>query len=180
MTLRNGKCKSFRIDCVKPLRTAPAWICRCEQVVALRAIRVFIISLHPPSSSGLGLPCRDPIQGLHSVADRRLTARSHEVSERRDSSFDLFNRSEIWQAPWQQCCRDPCQILEQYDHINISWLGDFTRSYGKTSFRLMNIGAGELYPSGLETYVATCCQTYNFGSFFRSCRYAGFQFPWWH
>ena len=140
---------------------------------------VFVISLHPPSSSGLGLPCRDPIQGLHSVADRCLIARSHEVLERRDSYFDSFNRSENWQAPSQQCCRDPCQILEQYDHINISWIGDFTRSYGKTSFRLMNIGAGELYPSALETYVATYCQTYNFRYFFSKCRYAGFQFPWW-
>ena len=30
--------------------------------------------------------------------------------------FIVFNRSEIWQAPWQQRCRDACQISKRYDY----------------------------------------------------------------
>ena len=45
---------------------------------------------------------------------RRLTARSREVSNSRDSGLGFTNRSEIWQAPRQQCCRDACQISERH------------------------------------------------------------------
>ena len=37
------------------------------------------------------------------LADGRLTARSREVSNPRDSGLSFSNRSEIWQAPQQQC-----------------------------------------------------------------------------
>ena len=40
------------------------------------------------------------------------------ASKPRDSSLDSPNRSEIWQAPRQQCCRDAFQISERYDHYN--------------------------------------------------------------
>ena len=52
-----------------------------------------------------------------------LTARSHEVSNQRDSSLNFSNRSEIWQAPRQHYCRDACQISERYDHYNIQSRG---------------------------------------------------------
>ena len=59
-----------------------------------------------------------------------------------DSGLDLFGCSEIWQAPWQHCCQDACQISERYDHYNIQSRGfeDFTRFGGKTSYRLVNRG----------------------------------------
>ena len=37
--------------------------------------------------------------------------------------FILPNRSEMWQAPRQQCCRDACQISQRYDHYNIQSRG---------------------------------------------------------
>ena len=49
----------------------------------------------------------------------KLTAKSHEVSKPRDSSLDFSNRSDIWQAPRQQRCRDACQISERCDQYSI-------------------------------------------------------------
>ena len=73
-------------------------------------------------------------------ADGRLTARSRKVSKPRDSGLDYPNRSEIWQAPRQQRCRDACQISERYTNFNIQYHGlrDFTGFGGKTAYRLMN------------------------------------------
>ena len=72
----------------------------------------------------------------------RIIVRSREVLELRDSGLDISNRSEIWQAPRQQRCRDACQISERYDHYNIRsrdfW--EFARSCGRTSYRLVNSG----------------------------------------
>ena len=61
------------------------------------------------------------IPGLYSL-------RSREVSKPRDSGLDFSIRSEIWQAPRQQCCRDVCQISERYDNCNIRSRG-FETSY---------------------------------------------------
>ena len=36
---------------------------------------------------------------------------------------NFSNRSEIWQEPRQQRCRDACQIADGYDHFNIQSLG---------------------------------------------------------
>ena len=52
-------------------------------------------------------------------ADGRFTVRSCEVSKPWVSVLYFSNRSEIWQAPQQQRCRDACQISERYDHYNI-------------------------------------------------------------
>ena len=49
--------------------------------------------------------------------------RSHEVSKPRDSTLDFFIRSEIWQAPRQQRCRDSCKISERCAHHNIQSRG---------------------------------------------------------
>ena len=51
-------------------------------------------------------------------ADGRLTVRFREASKPRDSCLDFSNRSEIWQAPRKQRCRDACQILVRCDHYN--------------------------------------------------------------
>ena len=58
-------------------------------------------------------------QGLYSLSNnRRLTARSREVSKLRDSDKDFSKRSEIRQAFGQERCRDACQIPGRYDHYN--------------------------------------------------------------
>ena len=48
---------------------------------------------------------------------RRLSIRSRKVSKPRDSYLELSDRSEIWQALRQQCCRCACQISKRYDNL---------------------------------------------------------------
>ena len=48
---------------------------------------------------------------------RRLFVRSREVSKPRDLYLELSDRSEIWQALRQHCCRCACQISKRYDNL---------------------------------------------------------------
>ena len=71
----------------------------------------------------------------------RLSVRSRKVSKPRDLYLELSDRYEIWQAFRQQYCQCACQIAKRYDNLKYrSWLRDFTRSYGKTSFRILRRG----------------------------------------
>ena len=47
----------------------------------------------------------------------RLSVRSRKVSKPRDLYLELSDRSEIWQALRQQCCRCACQISKRYDNL---------------------------------------------------------------
>ena len=47
----------------------------------------------------------------------RLSARTRKVSKPRDLYLELSDRSEIWQALRQRCCRCSCQISKRYDNI---------------------------------------------------------------
>ena len=47
----------------------------------------------------------------------RLSVRSRKVSKPRDLYLELSDRSEIWQALRQQCCRCVCQISKRYDNF---------------------------------------------------------------
>ena len=53
---------------------------------------------------------------------RRLIVRSHEVSKPQDLCLKLSHRSEIWEAPRQQCYRDVSvkKISKQRENINQS------------------------------------------------------------
>ena len=48
---------------------------------------------------------------------RRLSVRSRKVSTPRDLYLESSDRSEIWQALRQQCCRCACQISKRYDNL---------------------------------------------------------------
>ena len=48
---------------------------------------------------------------------RRLSVRSRKVSKPRGLYLELSDRSEIWQALRQQCCRCACQISKRYDNL---------------------------------------------------------------
>ena len=48
---------------------------------------------------------------------RRLFVRSRKVSKPRDLYLELSDRSEIWQALRQQCCRCACQISKRYGNL---------------------------------------------------------------
>ena len=54
--------------------------------------------------------------------------------------WKLSDRSEIWQAPWQHCCRGACQISKRCDDLNYQSRGFKTRSYDKTSYRILKQG----------------------------------------
>ena len=63
------------------------------------------------------------VQGLYSLS-RRMSYRKISWSlEAMRFRFRLYSHSEIWHAPWQQCCRDAYQILEWYDNYNIQSCG---------------------------------------------------------
>ena len=63
------------------------------------------------------------VLGLYSLSVRpsyRKISRSFEAAR---FEFQPIDRSEIWQAPRQQRCRDACQISEQYGDFNIQSRG---------------------------------------------------------
>ena len=76
--------------------------------------------------------CRHGSRAPSQYPKRRLFVRSRKVSKPRDWYFKLPYRFEIWQAH-----RQHWEIK-----IQISRLRDFTRSYGKTSFRILRRGPG--------------------------------------
>ena len=59
---------------------------------------------------------------------RRLSVRSRQVSKPRDLYLELSDRSEIWQALRQQCCRCACQISKRYDNLKYQ-----SRGFAKVS-----------------------------------------------
>ena len=58
-----------------------------------------------------------------------LVVRSREVSRPRYWRLELCDRSEIWRAPRQPCCRGACQISERYDNSNYESRGFETLWY---------------------------------------------------
>ena len=56
-------------------------------------------------------------RGPSQYPKRRLIVRSREVSKPRDLYLELSDRSEIWQALRQHCCRCACQISKRFDYL---------------------------------------------------------------
>ena len=54
---------------------------------------------------------------------RRLSVRSRKVSKPRDLYLEWSDRSEIWQALRQRCCRCACQISNRYDNLKYKYRG---------------------------------------------------------
>ena len=73
------------------------------------------------------------IRALFQYLIRHLLVRSRKDSKLRDLYLKLYNRFEIWQVPWQQCCWWACQISKQCDNSNYQSRSfrDFMRSYDK-------------------------------------------------
>ena len=57
-------------------------------------------------------------QGLHSLNGWTSYHKILQSLEAARFSSDFSNRSEIWKAHRQHCCRDTCKVLEWYDHYN--------------------------------------------------------------
>ena len=72
---------------------------------------------------------------------RRLSARSRKVSKPRNLYLELSERSEIWQALRQRCCRCACQISKRYDNLKYQSRG-FETSRDLTKRRLLGYWDG--------------------------------------
>ena len=79
---------------------------------------------------------------------RRLSVRSRKVSKPRDLYLELSDRSEIWQALRQQCCRCACQISKRYDNLKYQSRG-FETLRDPTKRRLFGYWDGALYAATL-------------------------------
>ena len=75
---------------------------------------------------------------------RRLSVRSRKVSKQRYLYFELSDRSEIWQALRQHCCRCACQISKRSDNLKYQSRG-FEISRDLTKRRLFVRRAGLLW-----------------------------------
>ena len=84
---------------------------------------------------------------------RRLIVRSCEVSKLWDLCLKLSDRSEIWQAPRQQCCRGTCQISKWCNSSNYQTCV-FETSQDLTIIRLMGYWNGTLEANVLPIL---CC-----------------------
>ena len=86
---------------------------------------IYAFTVHGPPWHGLGLV---------SISDRplirRLIVRYREVSKPLELCLKLSHRSEIWEAPLQQCYQDVSVKISK--HKPIPRLRDFTRSYFKS------------------------------------------------
>ena len=72
---------------------------------------------------------------------RRIVIRSRKTSKARDREFKCSYRFQIWPAHRQHCCWGACPISEPSGNSEYnSWLRDFTRSYDKTSYRILKPG----------------------------------------
>ena len=78
---------------------------------------------------------------------RRLSVRSRQVSKPRDLYLELSDRSEIWQALRQQCCRCACQISQRCDNLKYQSRG-FETLRDLTKRRLFGYWDGALEFTG--------------------------------
>ena len=78
---------------------------------------------------------------LSQYPKRRLSVRSRKVSKPRDLYLKLSDRSEIWQALRQHCCRCACQISKRYDNLKYQSRG-FETSRDLTKRRLFGYWDG--------------------------------------
>ena len=74
----------------------------------------------------------------------RLIFRFREVSKPQDLYLEYSDRSAIWQAPWQYCCRGACQMSKRYDDLNYK-SRDFGSSRVLTIRRIIGYWSGALF-----------------------------------
>ena len=84
-------------------------ISRCRPLLPVSGVYMLTNVTHCQSMTTTWAPSQYP--------KRRLSVRSRKVSKPRDLYLELSDRSEIWQALRQQCCRCVCQISKRYDNL---------------------------------------------------------------
>ena len=88
---------------------------------------------------------------------RRLSVRSRKVSKPRDFYLELSDRSEIWQALRQQCCRCACQISKRYDNLKYQSSG-FETLRDLMKRRLFGYWDGALHLASSLNKVSSNCK----------------------
>ena len=78
-----------------------------------------------------------------SISEKTSFVRSRKVSKPRDLYLELSDRSKIWQALRQHCCRCACQISKRYDNLKYQSRG-FEISRDLTKRRLFGYWDGAL------------------------------------
>ena len=115
--------------------------------------------VQPWRSSGLRKLLIWYFWALSQYPKRRLIVRSREVSKSRILYLELSDRSEIWQALRQHCCRCACQISKRYDNLKYQSPG-FETSRDLTIRRLFGYWDGALdatwCPSGPFSTTPLC------------------------
>ena len=86
---------------------------------------------------------------------RRLSVRSRKVSKPWDLYLELCDRSEIWQALRQQCCRCACQMSKRYDNLKYQSRG-FETLRDLTKRRLFGYWDGAQWPACYGTERPLC------------------------
>ena len=74
-----------------------------------------------------------------------VIVRSREVLNPWNLCLELFDSSEILQAPQQHCCQSACQISEWCNNSNYQsclWLCNIMRFYDKISYTILKQGPG--------------------------------------
>ena len=74
----------------------------------------YTMVLHSTGSPGVIRYSRETFQ----YPIKRLIVKSRKVSKARDRCWEFSNRSEIWHASRQHCCRGACKISKRYRHFN--------------------------------------------------------------
>ena len=101
-----------------------------------------------------GSPFQYPIRGF--------IVRSRKVSKPRDLHLELHDRSAIWQAPRQQCCRCACQISKPFDKFNYQYHGFYT-SRDLTIWRLIGYWNGDQVSLRKNLIIKVACHPWWYG-----------------
>ena len=141
------------------IRHLPRWV--YEGIIIFCTIsRIFCVNVfwrHVDSFNVCNRPCVDLFWyhwlfciGLRAPSQYpgvRLSVGSRGVSGLQDLYLELYDRSEIWQALRQQCCRCACQIAVRYDDLGC-------RSRGFEALR--DLAEGRLFGCW-DGALVTCC-----------------------
>ena len=73
------------------------------------------------TATELWLSCIQKVQGPVSISDKTSYCKISQSLEAARYYLELSDRSQIWQAHLQQCCRYACQISKRYDDLNYQY-----------------------------------------------------------
>ena len=112
-------------------------------------------------NTNTALWCPGDTKALFQYPIRRFIVRSRKISKPRDLYLELIDRSKIWQAHRQHCCRCACQFSKQCNYLNYqsrSFEASRDLTIYKTFYRILKRGPGVIPSSGMTDYT---CRSWN-------------------